>query len=232
MGLIGGGLLTITAKAKIDGNDRQGTYDGKIEGERTTDGFRTKMIEYLKLKGEDVKTDLGSADVLFALACIETYGVNHFYPPIVAGDKIPDGSQNGEPKGANYPFENTSGDGGFGVMQLTDPKPTYRQIWHWKENIDKGVGFVNEKIGMAKNHYNKHPVADNEKAEFLRWDVYQQYNGFHFWEWMVDPKDKKEKWIGKRDQYNKKTKKYEVRYGWMAKRIEEQLARGEIPSEY
>jgi len=104
----GGGILTITASILKNGMPKVDEYVGTIEGERTTDAFRSQMITYLKLKGQALATDLGSSDVLFALACVETYGVNHFWP-----------SKYGQPKASSYPIENTEGDGGFGVTQLT-----------------------------------------------------------------------------------------------------------------
>ncbi|MPN19226.1 hypothetical protein SDC9_166592 [bioreactor metagenome] len=34
---------------------------------------------------------------------------------------------------------NASRDGGFGIFQLTDPKPLAQHLWSWKENCAEGV---------------------------------------------------------------------------------------------
>ncbi|MBI5562310.1 MAG: hypothetical protein HY894_05580 [Deltaproteobacteria bacterium] len=67
---------------------------------------------------------LGSTEVLVALACVET-NMNHFAK-----------SSWGDPKGVVYPIENAikhddgtyDSDGGFGLMQLTNPKPKYYPV--------------------------------------------------------------------------------------------------------
>lgn len=180
----GGGTLTITAKTNIDGVDISDTYIGKIEGETTTTAFRGQMITYLKQAATtgtpSLQSILGSGDVLFALACVETYGINHFWPSLF-----------GSPVGAIYPIENSTGDGGFGVMQLTDPIPTYREIWHWKENIDAGTDIVRNKIndssngaaGFPQRQQTKRPdfKLDSFTPAQLRMDVYSLFRGGHYW---------------------------------------------------
>ena len=108
------------------------------------------MIAYMKatttnatLLNPTLKSQLGSEDVVFALACVETYRISHFGP-----------SKYGTPKGAMYPTENSTGDGGFGAMQLTEwgdgQLPSYKQIWNWQENVDGSVEVLKEKISQAK----------------------------------------------------------------------------------
>lgn len=50
-------------------------------------------------------------------------------------------------------------DGGFGVMQLTIPAPTYKEIWNYKENINAAVRLIKEKLATAKAYPAK--VRDN-----------------------------------------------------------------------
>jgi len=40
---------------------------------------------------------------------------------------------------------------GFGLMQLTNPKPTSSQIWHWQQNVDAGLTLfgTNQTNGSA-----------------------------------------------------------------------------------
>jgi hypothetical protein len=206
---IGGGELTITATVPElkDGKNipYRGEFKGTIEGERTTVEFRTQMINYLKEAAKtgspSLETELGSPDILFVLACVESYGVNHFYPPAVDGDRIPNGSEYGIPGGSNYPLENTIGDGGFGVMQLTkwgyapNPTlPTYEQIWNWKKNIDTSVEVVKQKIAMANSQSSD--MIPSQK----RMNVYSLFRGGYYWKKVKNSKTKTYNWI---PRYNK-----------------------------
>ncbi len=242
----GGGTIEITAKAVINGVELTDIYSGKIEGQRFSEdpNFKTKIIEYLEnpelAEGQTILATLGHPKFFHILAYKETlpqYRYEHFVPSIAA-----------EPKGAVYPIENrknlTGGgigsDGGFGLMQLTNGKylpmvfsvngktenlPSYEQIWNWKKNIEGGILIAKEKLEYATAYHDKHPVADSEKAEFLRWEVYQRYYGGHFWKWICE-KDK----TGKRQCLWRSVKSKKTKYGWEAKEIEEALANNNPPA--
>jgi hypothetical protein len=212
----GGGRLVIETKTTLYGIEISDTAMQKIEGQRFSDepGFKDKVVSYLNNPQADqtlptVRGQLGNDYIFRVFAYKETNGdgrCEHFYP-----------SKYGQPKYAIYPVENGGGDGGYGMMQLTrwgDPYiyPTYRQIWHWKENIDKGVSIVKDKLRESIDLYSEHPVEDTERAEFLRWNVYQLYNsGKDFWKWEYDEDEDTDLWVG----YQNKSP-----YAWDAIRLE------------
>lgn len=42
-------------------------------------------------------------------------------------------------------------DGGYGLMQITNPPPTVSQVWSWKANVDEGVSRMNTALTTASN---------------------------------------------------------------------------------
>ena len=65
-------------------------------------------------------------------------------------------------------FPHKSNDGGYGLMQLTNPSPTEVQIWSWTANVAKGATVLDEKIGWANGHWStqeKNWKAHNEDAD-------------------------------------------------------------------
>ena len=128
-------------------------------------------------------TELGHDEVFRILAYKESR-YQHFCP-----------SKYGKPVGSLYPKENSSGDGGFGIMQLTDwPVPSYLQIWNWQENINGGVAKVKESLAMAtyllKGQYGMLPSTDSVGKSILRMETYHQYGPHHKGStyWTVDKK--------------------------------------------
>jgi hypothetical protein len=66
------------------------------------------------------------------------------------------------------PLFNTGGDGGFGIMQVTDP--AYRScaaIWDWRTNVDKGLNIWSDKLRQARtlegNEANGGGIKPNKK---------------------------------------------------------------------
>ena len=43
-------------------------------------------------------------------------------------------------------------DGGYGITQMTNPIPTYEQVWNWKKNIDGGSDLYIQKRKNAQNY--------------------------------------------------------------------------------
>ncbi len=192
----GGGILTITAKATIGGVEVSDTYVGKIEGETFAEDtmFKEYICRYLETPSgaqnyQSILNELGHNEVFWIIAYQETK-YQHFYPSIY-----------GDPKDAIYPRENSGGDGGFGVMQLTIPVPSYLQTWNWKENINAGVNLVKDKLRIAKNRLKESsggqlPSTDSVGKSILRMETYYQY-GPHkkgiktYWKW----DNKKNDWV-------------------------------------
>ncbi len=49
---------------------------------------------------------------------------------------------------------NRSSDGiGWGLMQLTKPRPTPQQLWDWRANVEGGLDLLDEKLAMASDYF-------------------------------------------------------------------------------
>ena len=74
-----------------------------------------------------------------------------------------------------------SGDLGYGICQLTNPKPTFEQCWDWKLNIDAGLSLFAEKQRIAQHYLSQQgrsfTVEQLERETIARW------NGgpYHVW---------------------------------------------------
>jgi hypothetical protein len=197
-GKFGGGQIEISADVHVDGGWVPAKkFIGTIEGEKTTPEFRTIMIDYMKTKttatfsyGGTTKSSLetifGSQNILWAKACIESNGINHFFK-----------SKFGVPTGSSYPIENgatyvTTGDGGLGILQLTNPLPSYLQAWNWKKNVDGAHALTYDKIydsnngaiGFAARKRKKNPNyvgLTDLTGEALMLDVLALFRGGHYY---------------------------------------------------
>lgn len=90
--------------------------------------------------------------------------------------------QNGQPLG--------SFDGGFGLCQLTNPVPTYRQCWSWKQNVRAGLALMAEKRRFAINHLAR--SGRTYTQDQLRRETTARWNGgaYHVWDgqaWVRNP---------------------------------------------
>jgi len=196
----GGGILEITAKTTIDGVEVSDTYVGKIEGQEFKDDnkFKEKICKYLENPTgvpdyQTILYVLGHSEV-FRIIAYQESKYKHFYP-----------SKYGVPKDAIYPLENDPpGDGGFGLMQLTNPAPQYKEIWNWQENIHAGIRLIKEKIVIAKSLLKEisggQPLStDDIGKSILRMETYYQYGPKvkgvkRYWIW-----DKKTGWVESTD---------------------------------
>ncbi|ALU90898.1 hypothetical protein Hrubri_3741 [Herbaspirillum rubrisubalbicans M1] len=83
-----------------------------------------------------------------------------------------------------------AGDRGFGVVQLTNPMPSYSQIWSWKENVDAGIALLRQKRAAAKRDFEQQkPVSYT--AEMLDTETITRWNGGKYHEW----DEGKKKWV-------------------------------------
>lgn len=84
-------------------------------------------------------------------------------------------------------FINTDGepmvtfDGGYGLTQMTNPAPTYEQIWNWKENVKGGSGVYQGKQKIASVYLGKDSREFTE--EQLKLETLSRWNGgsYHVW---------------------------------------------------
>lgn len=83
-------------------------------------------------------------------------------------------------------------DGGYGLTQLTNPKPKYNEAWDWKANIRTGIELYGTKRREAKNYLAGGKNGKrNYTEEQLQLETWCRWNSgrYHVW----DEKDKK--WI-------------------------------------
>jgi hypothetical protein len=85
-----------------------------------------------------------------------------------------------------------SGDKGYGLCQLTNPRPTFEQVWNWQRNIDGGLALFAQKrnAAMAFLGQSGRPFTQEQ----LRFESVSRWNGgpYHRWDeqakqWVRNP---------------------------------------------
>ena len=65
-------------------------------------------------------------------------------------------------------------DGGYGICQLTNPPPTYEQVWNWKANVDAGLQLFAQKraaaIAYLSQSQRSYSVAQLTRETVCRWN--------------------------------------------------------------
>jgi hypothetical protein len=83
-------------------------------------------------------------------------------------------------------------DGGYGLTQLTNPKPKYNEAWDWKANIRTGVELYRAKQKEAENYLKGGKCGKRSYTEEqLELETWCRWNSGRYHEW--DEKNKK--WI-------------------------------------
>lgn len=72
-------------------------------------------------------------------------------------------------------------DQGYGITQMTNPAPSYEQVWDWKANILGGATVYREKMADARRHLGKGDRAYTDE-QLLR-ETFSRYNGGFYHEW-------------------------------------------------
>lgn len=83
-------------------------------------------------------------------------------------------------------FESTglpkvAADMGFGIAQLTNPQPTYEQVWSWKRNIDAGVTLYQSKQRDAIRFLTQ-AGRTHTRDQLIR-ETVSRWNGGNYHEW-------------------------------------------------
>lgn len=80
-------------------------------------------------------------------------------------------------------------DNGYGITQMTNPAPSYEQVWSWKENVRAGARLYQEKQKLAKAYLSQ--SGRSYSAEQLRLETWSRWNGgaYHIWS------EQKKAWI-------------------------------------
>ncbi|RQT28551.1 hypothetical protein [Burkholderia contaminans] len=71
-----------------------------------------------------------------------------------------------------------AGDKGYGMTQMTNPAPTYEQVWSWKENIKAGVALFQSKQRDAIKSFKGLPYTDEQ----LKRETFTRWNGGSYYE--------------------------------------------------
>lgn len=72
-------------------------------------------------------------------------------------------------------------DHGYGMTQMTNPAPSYEQVWNWKENVKGGVSLYQQKQKAAKTYLGQ--AGRSYTAEQLRLETWSRWNGGGYHQW-------------------------------------------------
>lgn len=72
-------------------------------------------------------------------------------------------------------------DKGYGITQMTNPAPSYEQVWSWKANILAGSTIYKDKVVSAKKYLGQLDRVYTD--EQLRHEVFSRWNGGSYHEW-------------------------------------------------
>ncbi|MFJ7004839.1 hypothetical protein [Pseudomonas putida] len=84
-------------------------------------------------------------------------------------------------------------DKGYGITQMTNPAPSYEQVWNWKANILGGSGVYKDKVLAAKKYLGQQGRIYTE--EQLQHEIFSRWNGGSYHQW----DEGSEKWIRKKN---------------------------------
>lgn len=73
-------------------------------------------------------------------------------------------------------------DGGYGIVQLTNPAPTYQQVWSWKRNIDAGLALFATKRNAAIRYLGQ--LGRSFNAAQLQIETVSRWNGGSYHRWV------------------------------------------------
>jgi hypothetical protein len=73
-------------------------------------------------------------------------------------------------------------DGGYGMTQMTNPAPSFTQVWSWKENIKGGAELYKSKQAIAKKYLSKDKrTYTDEQLKLETWSLWNGGN-YHVWD--------------------------------------------------
>lgn len=73
-------------------------------------------------------------------------------------------------------------DKGYGIAQMTNPAPSYEQVWNWKANIEAGSSLYKDKVRAAKRYLGQ--AGRTYTDDQLQHEVFSRWNGasYHVWD--------------------------------------------------
>jgi hypothetical protein len=72
-------------------------------------------------------------------------------------------------------------DHGYGMCQLTNPVPTFEQVWNWKLNVDGGLTLFAQKRASAITYLSQ--GGRTYTADQLRYEAVCRWNGGPYHQW-------------------------------------------------
>ncbi|MBV9782431.1 MAG: hypothetical protein JO264_01290 [Acidisphaera sp.] len=80
-------------------------------------------------------------------------------------------------------------DNGFGMAQLTNPVPSYEQVWNWKSNVEGGLSLFAQKVAAARAYLTQSGRSFTDSQ--LQYEAVSRWNGgsYHAWD------DKAQAWV-------------------------------------
>lgn len=194
----GGGKITIRAETSIDGLPFVRKKEAYIQGQTNQDNpaLKNKIIDYLEkpigVSGyADLYDKVGYNKPIRAIAYHESVHTYTHFEKLNQTIYSKWAEELGYSAELAYPIVNKKNtrdpvtklinsrfsDGGFGLMQLTDPAPSYLQIWNYRENINAGVALFKTKLWDATSRLNaQHPLPlGDEGKRMLRMETYYGY---------------------------------------------------------
>jgi hypothetical protein len=79
-------------------------------------------------------------------------------------------------------------DNGYGLGQITNPEPTYEQVWNWKAHVKQVVAsFVKDLRKKSERYFSSHAGATEDQIDM---ETLVFYNGanHHYYVWSEDSK--------------------------------------------
>ena len=84
-------------------------------------------------------------------------------------------------------------DKGYGITQMTNPAPSYEQVWSWKANILGGSTIYKEKVAAAKKYLGQQGREYTDDQ--LMHEIFSRWNGGSYHQWDQEA----EVWIRKKN---------------------------------
>jgi hypothetical protein len=72
-------------------------------------------------------------------------------------------------------------DNGYGMCQLTNPPPSFEQVWNWKSNVEGGLALfaVKRKAAITYLSQNNRSYTDDQ----VKYEAVSRWNGGSYHEW-------------------------------------------------
>lgn len=125
-----GGDLELRVRAQIDGRSLEGRWAGACRVLASGNPNSASVQRFLAARMGNAQ----DAATLSRIVCVETHNLqfrSRNNPALYSY--------------AGEPVMNNRGDGGAGIMQVTNPRPGPAELWDWRMNVERAIGIYREK---------------------------------------------------------------------------------------